>query len=431
MKKTKFWFLGIILALIYSCSDDFDAVEESPQDFGISEAQSYFETNATDLAPLMFSNPLARSTNLVMPELIPEWDKAIESIEDDYQITEIPLWSQPNVICVESIIKDYEFFAENSISCGRRLVIARGSDGKTDMFVATLIPDEKYSKNPEGAFTGRVLYSELNGKFRKAVRYKNGELEGDLLIVGAYGFAIQTEKDVPTGYSKLTFMEGNPVLRAATYSNSESGGGSWGGGGGGGGIGGGGIGGGGSGTGGSGGGTGGGYDPDYDLGVAAREKIISDLNYGNVQMVYVQPRSIGGYNLLDGAGLVTNTYGIATSCFNFLNKMTQDQLKYFGRTVGGLGLLVAGCQTYIAFTDGDITGNDILGAVSTALSVASYAFASAGFFPVAGVVGIAGCVVGIVSTMINLAGQSMLIQVPLEDGHNVYVYISPNMTLFA
>ena len=89
MKKTKFWFLGIILALIYSCSDDFDAVEESPQDFGISEAQSYFETNATDLAPLMFSNPLARSTNLVMPELIPEWDKAIESIEDDYQITEI------------------------------------------------------------------------------------------------------------------------------------------------------------------------------------------------------------------------------------------------------------------------------------------------------------------------------------------------------
>ena len=50
---------------------------------------------------------------------------------------------------------------------------------------------------------------------------------------------------------------------------------------------------------------------------------------------------------------------------------------------------------------------------------------------VAGVVGIAGCVVGLVSTMINLAGQSLLIQVPLEDGHNVYVYISPNMTSFA
>ena len=115
-------------------------------------------------------------------------------------------------------------------------------------------------------------------------------------------------------------------------------------------------------------------------------------------------------------------------CFNFLNKMMRDQLMLFGNSVGYLGLALSG---YIAFTDGDITGNDILGAASTALSAASYLFASAGFFPVAGVVGIAGCVVGLVSTMINLAGQSLLIQVPLEDGHNVYVYISPNMTSFA
>ena len=113
------------------------------------------------------------------------------------------------------------------------------------------------------------------------------------------------------------------------------------------------------------------------------------------------------------------------SCFNFLNKMMRDQLMLFGNSVGYLGLALSGYQTYITFTDGDITGNDILGAVSTALSAASYLFASAGFFPVAG------CVVGLVSTMINLAGQSLLIQVPLEDGHNVYVYISPNMTSFA
>ena len=119
------------------------------------------------------------------------------------------------------------------------------------------------------------------------------------------------------------------------------------------------------------------------------------------------------------------------SCFNFLNKMMRDQLMLFGNSVGYLGLALSGYQTYITLTDGDITGNDILVAVSTALSAASYLFASAGFFPVAGVVGIAGCVVGLVSTMINLAGQSLLIQVPLEDGHNVYVYISPNMTSFA
>ena len=165
--------------------------------------------------------------------------------------------------------------------------------------------------------------------------------------------------------------------------------------------------------------------------MAAREKIISDLNYGNTQMVYVRPRSNGIYEFFDGAALVTNTYGIATSCFNFLNEMTRKQLTLFGNSVGYLGVGIGLAQTYIAFTDGDITGNDILGAVSTAFSAASLLFAMAGLAPVAGVLGIAGCVVGLVSTMINLAGQSMLIQVPLEDGHNVYVYISPNMTLFA
>ena len=34
----------------------------------------------------------------------------------------------------------------------------------------------------------------------------------------------------------------------------------------------------------------------------------------------------------------------------------------FGNSVGYLGLTLSGYQTYIAFTDGDITGNDILGA---------------------------------------------------------------------
>ena len=429
MKKTKFWFLGIILALIYSCSDDFDAVEESPQDFGISEAQSYFEKNATDLAPLMFSNPLARSTNLVMPELIPEWDKAIESIEDDYQITEIPLWSQANVICVESIIKDYEFFAENSISCGRRLVIARGSDGKTDMFVATLIPDEKYSKNPEGAFTGRVLYSELNGKFRKAVRYKNGELEGDLLIGGAYGFAIQTEKDVPTGYSKLTFMEGNPVSRAATYSNSESGGGSWGGGGiGGGGIGGGGIGGGGSGTGGSGGGTGGGtgggYDPDYELGQSGYAKMRTDIASGNFQGVSVK-RLSNGEVVLATASIGGNTNGIITSCLNFMNPNNVDKMAVaFGKQLGRFGGAIGVLQTIVAFSQGDYSAGSIVGAVSTALSLIGIFCALTP--PVAGIIGVTSCVLGLVSTIMSFT-QAFLIEVPMEDGGSIFVYVAPSM----
>ena len=36
------------------------------------------------------------------------------------------------------------------------------------------------------------------------------------------------------------------------------------------------------------------------------------------------------------------------SCFNFLNKMTRDQLMLFGNSVGYLGLTLSGYQTYIA-----------------------------------------------------------------------------------
>ena len=430
MKKTKFWFLGIILALIYSCSDDFDAVEESPQDFGISEAQSYFEKNATDLAPLMFSNPLARSTNLVMPELIPEWDKAIESIEDDYQITEIPLWSQSNVICVESIIKDYEFFAENSISCGRRLVIARGSDGETDMFVATLIPDEEYLKTPEGAFTGRVLYSELNGKFRKAVRYKNGELEGELLIGGAYGFAIQTEKDVPTGYSKLTFMEENSISRATTYSDSESGGGSWGGGG----IGGGGIGGGGSGTGGTGGSGGGSSTSDSyysQLGEQGFRQVTTGLVNGNVQMPCLRQRN-ATYDIVNGFSIGVNTNGIIASCIGFMNQQNLDRYAVgFGRWIGGIGTLLGTAQTIIAFCDSDIPNPGFWEIASNALSLAGFVCSFIPvLIPLGAALGVASCVIGLVTT-VGYYAQASLIHVPLEDGSNIYIYISPSMNFVA
>lgn len=61
MRKTKFWILGIILALVYSCSDDFESVERSPQEIEVSEARAYFEKYATDLAPLTFKDPLSRS----------------------------------------------------------------------------------------------------------------------------------------------------------------------------------------------------------------------------------------------------------------------------------------------------------------------------------------------------------------------------------
>ena len=125
MRKTKFWILGIILALIYSCSDDFLVVEQSPRKIDVSEVRAYFEKYATDLTPLTFKDPLSRFISFGEPELIPEWDRAIEFENEDYLITEVLLHSLSNAICVERIIKDAEFRGEKDIFCQRRLVIAR------------------------------------------------------------------------------------------------------------------------------------------------------------------------------------------------------------------------------------------------------------------------------------------------------------------
>lgn len=137
MRKTKFWILGIILALVYSCSDDFESVERSPQEIEVSEARAYFEKYATDLAPLTFKDPLSRSMDLVVPELIPEWDHVISSENEDYLLTEVFLSSPSKAVCVERIVKDAEFLCEKLIPCQRRLVIAKHKDSGGKRYVCS------------------------------------------------------------------------------------------------------------------------------------------------------------------------------------------------------------------------------------------------------------------------------------------------------
>lgn len=425
MRKTKFWILGIILALVYSCSDDFEPVERSPQEIEVSEARAYFEKHATDLAPLTFKDPLSRSTSFVVPELIPEWDKAIESENEDYLITEVPLRSQSKAICVERVIKDAEFLCEKKIVCQRRLVVARQKDSEeTDMFIATLVPDEDVSSNANDSFTGRVFYSELNGDFRKAVGYKEGQMQEPLLIGEAYGFAIYTSEENSMGYSKLTFQE-ESTLRSSTYSSSESGGGGWepGWGGGGGGTGGGSIGGGGTGGGSIGGGSGG-YDADYVIGMDVIKKVRTDIGNGNYQQAEVVKNMATGEAVLTSASVVTNWKGIVTECFNFMNSNNVDKIaRTFGKAIGRSNLVLGTAQTLIAVAKGDYSTATIMGAISTALSWMGILFALS---PVAlGVIGVTGCVLGVVSSIISLS-KALSIEVPMEDGGSICIYISPN-----
>ena len=79
--------------------------------------------------------------------------------------------------------------------------------------------------------------------------------------------------------------------------------------------------------------------------------------------------------------------------------------------------------TFVAFTDGDISGIDVLGAVEAALNVVStisILWPTVIAWPIGFYAGITACVVG---TFCVILSDSMMIQVPLKNGKNVYVYI--------
>ncbi|MEY8685748.1 hypothetical protein AB9N12_06260 [Bacteroides sp. AN502(2024)] len=165
-------------------------------------------------------------------------------------------------------------------------------------------------------------------------------------------------------------------------------------------------------------------ETDYtELGREGLEKIRTDLKNGNVKVQQVKMSQ--GQAVLTAASVGLNTNGILTSCLNFLNESNVDKLATkFGNSLGGVGFGVGAYQTYVAFTDGDISNADIVGAVSTALSavgvIAIFCPISA---PIVGVVGVTSCVLGLISTM-TTSDIPTLLEIELENGANIYIYMS-------
>lgn len=116
---------------------------------------------------------------------------------------------------------------------------------------------------------------------------------------------------------------------------------------------------------------------------------------------------------------------------DFLDGTSDSVLAAFGRRLGIVGGLIGVGQSIIAFTDGEITPTDLLGAVSSLLSFASVGYALLAMPYVAGIVGITGCVIGIVTTIYGLFSQSRLFQIQTENGTNIYVYIPANPCRYA
>ena len=68
MKRKKLLIFGIFLSFFISCSDELERIppttgEVEFKDFGIRDARYYFEENATDLAPLRFTDRVAAKSS--------------------------------------------------------------------------------------------------------------------------------------------------------------------------------------------------------------------------------------------------------------------------------------------------------------------------------------------------------------------------------
>lgn len=225
MKKHLFYTMSLLLiSLIFSCQEDpvdnpypSSPVDQSFKKFSLQEAKAYFEANATDLSPLIFGeNPYPKVKGISVQNLVPEWEKGMESGHEGVKLVEIPLYSGLVALSMEKVIKSGKLAYTKHTFVARRLVIAKTSKGIIEMFVATIIPsvtaDGNLMKSLEnfrylggGDFTGRVFASRLDGTFFKAFQYEKGENKGKIGIV--LKSEVQDSSELKGDYSTITLMD--------------------------------------------------------------------------------------------------------------------------------------------------------------------------------------------------------------------------------
>ena len=159
------------------------------------------------------------------------------------------------------------------------------------------------------------------------------------------------------------------------------------------------------------------------LGREGVEKIAADLESGNVNVYqYVN-------GALTGLGVGANANGIITSAANFVREIAGDHLfQAFGKSISAVGIVCGLGQTIIAIHDGEeLSTGDWMNIVSTTLGIASV-FIPASFPIVAGTIGVASGVIGIVSSLFSYNIPSGLYIIETINGSTIYLYIGNIVT---
>ena len=105
-KRKSLFLLTFLLLLVYGCYDELSLPANSNRDggeFNISEAQKYFEENATDLSFIHITDSARIHSRGVSrkAELSPNWEKAVRTVGTEAVLVEVPLKS--NAVLLESI----------------------------------------------------------------------------------------------------------------------------------------------------------------------------------------------------------------------------------------------------------------------------------------------------------------------------------------
>ena len=157
-----------------------------------------------------------------------------------------------------------------------------------------------------------------------------------------------------------------------------------------------------------------------ELGNQGINKITTDLKNGNVQIQQVKMSA--GEAVLNASGIGLNANELITSCINFI-KDTPPSAIAFGNAISVAGFAIGFSQTWIGYSDGDITTQDKLNLISTALSAAGIVCALIPWGQVAsGILGVTSCVIGLVSTFVTSEVQRE-IHLNFEDGTSFHMYL--------
>ncbi|WP_195460410.1 hypothetical protein [Alistipes sp. D31t1_170403_E11] len=162
------------------------------------------------------------------------------------------------------------------------------------------------------------------------------------------------------------------------------------------------------------------------IGKKGVDKMMEDLSKGNVECKTIK-RTSAFTGFVNGFGVGVNTYGIFTSCTNFLKNVDDSALTKFGYGLSGLGCAIGTYQTIVAVSDGNISTADMLTITSTVLGSMAIGFAIIGVAPVAGVLGVASAVIGLASTFFTYS--PMLLEIPHENGGHIYIYIPASVSI--